>query len=190
MQFGGFLVEFDAVFAQGLHVDLHTKVFHLGEDGQQGAFNAVEDVLLLLQFETHLGGELPGHIGIFSSIVGHLAGIFCCDIGHGGLAEEIVFLSANERGDGHRGVVQVRFREVIHAMALIGIDQRMREHGIEIGSGDFNAMREQHTEVELEIVADLLDACADEEGAKFFEHRLRGCLLAWKEHEPACMRLP
>ena len=35
LQFGGFLVELDAVLAQGLHVDFHTEILHAGEHGDQ-----------------------------------------------------------------------------------------------------------------------------------------------------------
>jgi hypothetical protein len=59
--------------------------------------------------------------------------------------------------------VQICLREVIHAVALIRIDQGdVREHRVEIRPANLDAVREQHAEVELEIVTDLLDAFSHE----------------------------
>ena len=190
MEFLGLLFEFDAVFAQRLHVDLHAKVLHLGEHRQQRRFDGLEDVNLLLQLRPHLRGELPGHIRVLRGVVGDLPSVLRRDIGHGGLAEEIVLLGADEAGDRHGRVAQIRLRKVIHAVALIRIDQGVRQHGVKERPADLDAMRKQHAEVEFEVVADFLGALAGEHRAEFFEHGLRRGFFAREVHEPAFMRFP
>jgi hypothetical protein len=86
------------------------------------------------------------------------------------LAEEIV-LATDEVGDGDGGVGKVGFGEVVHAMALLGLDERVGEHGVEEGAGDFEAVGEEDGEIELEIVTDFFDVGVGEEGAEFFEDR-------------------
>jgi hypothetical protein len=54
-------------------------------------------------------------------------------------------------------------------MALLGLDERVGEHGVEEGTGDFEAVGEEDGEVELEIVTDFFDVGVGEEGAEFFE---------------------
>ena len=141
-------------------------------------------------FGPQFGGELPGDIGVLGGVVGDFAHIFCCDVGHGRLAEQIVLLDTDERGDGHGRVAQVSFREEVHAVALLRLDQGMREHGVEIRPADLDAMREEHAEVEFEVVADFFDAVACEHVAEFFEHGLRGGFVTREVREPAFVCFP
>ena len=52
-------------------------------------------------------------------------------------------------------------------MALLGLDERVGEHGVEEGAGDFEAVGEEDGEIELEIVTDFFDVGVGEEGAAF-----------------------
>ncbi len=95
---------------------------------------------------------------------------------HLGFAEEIElagFLDGLHPEDGvvaDRGVTEERLGEVVHLVALLGLDEAVREHGVVDRRAHGNALPKQDTDIELEVVPDLLDTRICKEFEKFSQH--------------------
>jgi len=61
---------------------------------------------------------------------------------------------ADELGDGNGFVAEEGFREVIHVVALVGVDERVGDHGVEEFALDGNALLGEDCDVKFEVVAD------------------------------------
>ena len=72
--------------------------------------------------------QAPGNVGVFGSVLGHFGG--------GQVAHALLVLAfGSEEGiDRNRRVAQVVLGQRIHAMALVGLNEVVGEHGVAKGS--------------------------------------------------------
>ncbi len=152
--------------------------FHADEDGDEGGFDLGEDVFLLGVDDFFLddGGELPCDIGVFGGVFGEDGegdvfygedGVF---FGGSGLGEgeEVVGrwwgcgIGSGNVGEFDGRVLEVAFGEAIHAVALVGVEKRVSEHGIEEGAVAGDVLMEEDGDVVFEVVADFFGVAAED----------------------------
>ena len=133
---GGIFAQFDRVARQALEVDGHSGAFHSGKYRDQRRFEVVQH-----RFESgldQLGREglvqAPGHVGVFGGVLGHFGG--------GQVAHALlVFAFGSDEGiDRNRRVAQVVFSQRVHAVALVGLQEVVGEHGVAKGSDQLDTV--------------------------------------------------
>ena len=168
---------------EGCGIDADAFLLHRDEDGDEGAFDLDEDAFLpgLVDLLPQDPGELPGDVGILGGILHDLRERGASlrgrsDPAHLGFAEEIElagFLDRLHPEDGvvaDRGVAEERLGEVVHLVTLLRLDETVSEHGVVDRRAHGNALPKQDTDIELEVVSDLLDTRICKEFAKFPQH--------------------
>ena len=127
---GGIYGQLGRVAGESLEVDGHSSAFHAGEYGNQRSLEVVQHPLQSglgqLGFEGFV--QAPGNVGVFGSVLGHFGG--------GQVAHALLVLAfGSEEGiDRNRRVAQVVLGQRIHAMALVGLNEVVGEHGVAKGS--------------------------------------------------------
>ena len=157
---GHLLGELHAEVGQHGGVDPDAFQLHRGERGQHGHFDFVENFLLtgLLEHGLQFFAELPRHVGVLGGVAGDLRHRH---VGHAALVRT---LGTDERRDADGRIAEEPFGQVVHAVALVGFDQGVGDHGVEERLGDGEAMGLENGEVELEVVADLQSGGSEERG--------------------------
>jgi len=87
---------------------------------------------------------------------------------HRGHRNLFAFLFANQRADGNRLIAQVRARQPVESVALIGVEQVVGDHGVEQLAFHFDARLAQHGDVELQIVPGLFNGFVFKNGFERF----------------------
>ncbi len=177
---------------QHLHIHLHAGMLHAREHRQQRRLDLIKHLLRAhrRQLRAQLRRELPGHIRVLRRVVGDLLRLALRHVGHRRLGKEIVLLQPDERAQRHRRVAQQALRQIVHAMPLLRLDERVRQHRVKKRPRHLQPLRQQHGEVELQVMPRLLHTRLGENRAELLQHRRRLRRRAREKHEPPLMRLP
>ena len=118
-------------------------------------------------------------------------GIVARHIGHGAHTEQILLgLGVNQAVNGNGRVAQVDLRQLIHAMAALWLDEAVRQHAVEKRPCHGNAGLMQHGQIELQIVANLLHACRQENRGHALQPAAALDFILGEDHHKTLTRLP
>ena len=174
------------VAGESIEVDGHSSALHAGEYGNQRSFEVVQHPLQSGLGQLGFKGlvKAPGDVGVFGSVLGHFGG--------GQVAHALLVFSfgSDEGIDGNRCVAQVVLGQGIHAVALVGLDEVVGEHGVAKGSDQVDAVVGQDLQVELQVVADPGGVAAFEVRTKEFQPGLCLAALGRKRHVVGRVGLP
>ena len=147
---GGIFAQLHRIAGQALEVHGHSGAFHVGQHGDERSLHAVQhtfkprlDQLGLKRFM-----QLPRDVGIFGCVLGHLGS------GHVAHAFLVLALRANQGFDRNRSVAQVVLCERIHSVALVGLNEVVRQHRVAQRSGQADPVVRKDLVVVLKVVAD------------------------------------
>ena len=145
---GGLFTKLDAVARKSVGVDADAGVLHVGEDAHERVFGLGVGApgAAFAHDGLERAVEAERHVGILGGVFGDLRDV---DLVH---RELPLALRADERLNGDRVVVQELARERVHAVALRGVDDVVREHGVGKRRRGLDAKRAQDVKVELHVV--------------------------------------
>ena len=186
LEAGGIFAQFDRVARQALEVDGHSGALHSGKHRDQRGFEVVQH-----RFESGLGQlgreglvQAPGHVGVFGGVLGHFGG------GHVAHALLVFAFGSDEGIDRNRRVAQVVLSQCVHAVALVGLQEVVGEHGVAKGSDQLDAVVGQDLQVKLQVVANPGGVGTFEVRTKEFQPCLGRIALSRKRHVVGRMGFP
>jgi len=123
-----FAVQLAAVGAQLLGVDAHALALHLQQHGDQRllALGQRAQAAGLLRLAAQQTVKLQGHVRVLGCVVADLIGP---QVAHVALLDALL-LFADQRRDRDRRVMQILARQMVHAVALGGVQHIVGEHAV------------------------------------------------------------